>query len=85
MHMLLAKRRMDVRMKILWHIEYLLWLGDSFIEASQVSPARQAVRVKVQGTEIGLETVLRLAHAVVQNTGEGGREGGREREREARI
>ena len=44
---------------------YLQWLGDGFIEATQVSPARQAVGIKVQGTEIGLETVLRLTHAVI--------------------
>jgi hypothetical protein len=64
------KRSIDLLLrKILRHIVYLQWLGDCFIEATQVSPARQAVGFKVQGTEIGLETVLRLTHAVVQNTG----------------
>ena len=61
---------------------YLHWLWDSFIEATQVCPARQAEGIKVEGTEVGLQTVLWLTHAVVQDTEEGWGTGGRERKRE---
>ena len=49
-------------------IMYLQCLRNSFVKATQISPASQAVRIKIEGTEVGLETVLRLTHIVVEDT-----------------
>ena len=51
------------------------WLGHCLIETANVRPGRGVSSVEVDGTQVGLQGVLRLTHVVVQESGGRGIDG----------